>query len=1352
MSIIIKNKLNKDFIISNLNKSKTSIFSKTSDNQSNNSKLPFKDNNFSDINSRKSRNVVKNTFSKFKIDQISNYRKNKTKISANLYKRKKRKSNFSYNPKTLQTEKLFSMKTLEKNIQQKIIDISMRIEKESSLLREETHKLNASLFIKKKLGKDSEIEQSSFLSKNNLSLQRKEKNKSFSMKKKLNYDFSPKIGDKDWREYHSFVFFSKYKKKKNKKEIFRNLFKKIILYDSFDSEEEEEIENFYISPNNKLILIIDLLVILSTIFNMIFTPYLLSNTKCFCSPKIKYIDIVYIYIDILYIIDLIFGFFRAYHDFQFQLITNNKRIMKHYLISQFFFDLIQAIPFFSYMSFLCRESNNYNNCTKFSMKNTHMILILCCLFKQLKVFKIINIKKNIIYYKIKKLVAHRDLTEKLLNIFVCSIICVFGFYLFISIHIFIGNNTYPNWIIKSNSQNSKQTLLYLTSFYYLITTLTTVGYGDIVCGSLIEVIFQIFLLSAGVIIYSFIVSTIGNYVKNESHASMKFEKDESILEDIRISYPNMSFKLYNQIFHHLSSRKIRQQHCDSNILINSLPYSLKNNVLLAIHQQTIKNFKIFRGHQNTDFTLRILTNFIPVSSRKNAFLIHEGELIENIIFVKEGRLSLEASINFEEPGKSVMQYLTKNFIDINEDVVIVSNYDTSFGASQFSKKNYKTYLKRVKAELDTVINYKNKTNIYSSINESNIGKELGKMDFGGEIFEENDYQFIHIINISKNESYGSVYMFLSKPSPLSLRVKSKKAELLLLRKNDAHEISYRYPNIWAKYFKKSYINMLSIKSIAIHKIKHYWINLGKELFKSFQTKKENTDSISCVRNTSDNNQNDNKGIANINIKDFENINNDIKNNGTSLVSNNKLYKSNRMSLGSIKSIKNLTFKNSELNKYISFNKDTNIINKKSLKKLNSKNHRGSFTITNHKNIIEEKRSLKKTYNTQFGSNFFFKNNSSFNKITDIYPKKLKTSCVISRNEFPSEINKRNKLSSQISKRNIQNLRIEYLKKLKRKIKKLKKAKKYYKDLCKKIYLKEQSNNEKKIFDNDNLCENNNLDSFDKKILNKKNYNSINTIENGKSKNLPDINISRSSKETTSFFSSTKTFNVDDISISSPIQFTYNSKYKNLDYYSLGEYSKNRNLRKSTLKFIQFYISNFQKRKVEIKFETIFSSVQSFDTSNIENEFYPSCSPNNKSNLFRKKSTVSYANNLSEKQYLIIYDFIKNTFDLIRKQSHITKKRKYRRYTKKYTSKSHDTQEKKKKIHNENNNDLKKPVRSLFSINRYSKKDVFKNDETINEWEHDFNFEKKYSDDLECYNNSWNNKSNVSFEEKKGNIE
>ena len=325
--------------------------------------------------------------------------------------------------------------------------------------------------------------------------------------------------------------------------------------------------------------------------------------------------------------------------------------------------------------------------------------------------------------------------------------------------------------------------------------MTTVGYGDYTCSSSFsEMIFEIILLSIGITAYSWIVSNIGNYVKNESYASMIYNKDEAILEDIRITYPNMPFNLYKNIFRHLNATKIRQKQCDSNLLINSLPYSLKN-----------------------------------------ALLIREGQLIENIIFVKEGRLCLEALIDIAEPHKSVNQYLYKKFIDIDEDVIIVSNYETSLYASKLNN-NYQNVFNRAKTELDSIINNKVKSDLVSSINESNIGKELGKWDFGGDIFEENNFQFINIINISKNESFGDVYMFLCKPSPLCLRVKSKVAELMVLRKYDAIDISLKYPNIWSKIFKKSYRNMLSIKTITIHKIKHYWKNLGKTLTRKSKVK------------------------------------------------------------------------------------------------------------------------------------------------------------------------------------------------------------------------------------------------------------------------------------------------------------------------------------------------------------------------------------------------------------------------------------------------------------------------------------------------------------------------------------
>ncbi len=72
--------------------------------------------------------------------------------------------------------------------------------------------------------------------------------------------------------------------------------------------------------------------------------------------------------------------------------------------------------------------------------------------------------------------------------------------------------------------------------------MTTVGYGDIVCVSFIERIYHIILLAIGVILYSFIISKFGNYIKNESHAQIKLNNNETLLEEIRMAYPAMPIK------------------------------------------------------------------------------------------------------------------------------------------------------------------------------------------------------------------------------------------------------------------------------------------------------------------------------------------------------------------------------------------------------------------------------------------------------------------------------------------------------------------------------------------------------------------------------------------------------------------------------------------------------------------------------------------------------------------------------------------------------------------------------------------------------------------------------------------
>ena len=262
-----------------------------------------------------------------------------------------------------------------------------------------------------------------------------------------------------------------------------------------------------------------------------------------------------------------------------------------------------------------------------------------------------------------------------MKIILFSLMCILGFNIFICFHIYIGRHTYPNWILSTNNQDKDFLNLYLISLYFLITTITSVGYGDITCVSLGETFFQIILLTIGVIAYSWVVSTLGNYVKIETKAVIKYNRDIELLEEIRIAYPKMPFKLYNKIQRHLEAVSHQKERYNTKILINNLPFTLKNKLMFIIYKNVIRNFIFFKECENSDFIIKVLTSFIPLTVKKGSILIHEGELIDNIIFVKEGRLSLVAAIDLDNPLVSINNYLNEKFEEINE--IMETNLDNS---------------------------------------------------------------------------------------------------------------------------------------------------------------------------------------------------------------------------------------------------------------------------------------------------------------------------------------------------------------------------------------------------------------------------------------------------------------------------------------------------------------------------------------------------------------------------------------------------------------------------------------------------------------------------------------------------
>ena len=144
-----------------------SLFNETAENQSSYLKLKTKKFNYTEVTRPKER-LNKKRNSRFKIEQslaknstfekISK-KKNSLSVSKILIKQK-----YISSHKSPRINNNPSLKHLEKDIQQKIIDISMKLEQESSLTNGD-NKFNLSYFIKRKLGQESEMETSSNLSR-----------------------------------------------------------------------------------------------------------------------------------------------------------------------------------------------------------------------------------------------------------------------------------------------------------------------------------------------------------------------------------------------------------------------------------------------------------------------------------------------------------------------------------------------------------------------------------------------------------------------------------------------------------------------------------------------------------------------------------------------------------------------------------------------------------------------------------------------------------------------------------------------------------------------------------------------------------------------------------------------------------------------------------------------------------------------------------------------------------------------------------------------------------------------------------------------------------------------------------
>lgn len=414
-------------------------------------------------------------------------------------------------------------------------------------------------------------------------------------------------------------------KVENEEKEHRKLFKREKICDTDTEDEESENEKeipWIILPDNPYKKMWDLLIAFLILYSAIITPYEIAFSD---NNKISWFEIL---IDILLGIDIVLTFFSAYTDDEENLVKNHKKIIKKYLKSWFIVDIISVLP----ISYIFNASGRFSGLTKISkLPKLYRLVKLTKLLRITKMSSKGNLNKVTKFFmeKLKINANVERLFFFVLTFLLMNHLCACFWYFMAKIEDFSPDS----WVVRLGYIDSSNIELYIISFYWTLTTVTTVGYGDITAGTTIERIYNLFIMSFGVLLYSFAIGSLSSIVSTLDQKSEEMNQKLQILSSIKKEF-NLEQNIYDKVRKVIKYDLSRNQK-DKMVFLQELPNKLRIELSQIMHDKVIQNFYFFRD-QPSDFFAYVAPLLKPVKFSQNDYLYKCQDMIDEMYFVAKG--------------------------------------------------------------------------------------------------------------------------------------------------------------------------------------------------------------------------------------------------------------------------------------------------------------------------------------------------------------------------------------------------------------------------------------------------------------------------------------------------------------------------------------------------------------------------------------------------------------------------------------------------------------------------------------------------------------------------------------------
>ena len=425
--------------------------------------------------------------------------------------------------------------------------------------------------------------------------------------------------------------------------IFKELYSKkrlknklnYLIFDSFEIEEDYTERTESRECSNNLGWFMNLwnqIIFLITLYTVFITPiYLSFYSNCL------FLRVIEILLELVYIVDVLLNFITTYKDHEEKLLTQINQKSINYLKTWFIYDLLYICPL--------------DLISTFSSVDRILICSIeyCLTFNFLKWIKILRIAK-IFKKQTTGRYLHKIIFNESYNTLNRTIIFICIFFILSHItscfFIFIGYQSIndQNWIVTTQVNELDKLDVYIASLYYILVTIYTVGYGDITPQNILEIVFIIFLLIFGSMIFSYGISILSTMFSQRNDKIMEFKRKKAILMSINDEYhlqPSL-FKSIKLLIKHDFNLNEHERY----ELLSSLPPNIKNELSMIMFRTIIHKHKFFEN-QPQDFILYVLPLLKFQIIYKGDILMSVGEIIEEMYLILKGIISLHLGPEFD---------------------------------------------------------------------------------------------------------------------------------------------------------------------------------------------------------------------------------------------------------------------------------------------------------------------------------------------------------------------------------------------------------------------------------------------------------------------------------------------------------------------------------------------------------------------------------------------------------------------------------------------------------------------------------------------------------------------------------